>query len=325
MTRARMGLALGAFVLGLTALSTIGYAQTGRLKGKVVDAENKPVEGAQITMESKEMNRKLNTKTDKRGEYTQFLAPGTYMVTASKGNLSETFEVRVSLDEKDQNFTLRAGGGGGAVSDADRKKAEAESAAVKALFSEGVTLSNEGKYDEAVAKFNEVFAKAPKCVECQTNIGAVYLRKKDYDAAEAAYKKALEVNASSAEAYMGLANVYNAQKKFDQATEAGAQAQKLLAAAPGGGGAGGAANASAVFNQGVIAWNAGKIPDAQKLFEQAVAADPKMAEAHYWLGMAMVNQGKLPEAVKSFEEYLKLDGSGQYAEQAKGMLAAIKK
>ena len=88
---------------------------------------------------------------------------------------------------------------------------------------------------------------------------------------------------------------------------------------------GGAANASAVFNQGVIAWNAGKIPDAQKLFEQAVAADPKMAEAHYWLGMAMVNQGKLPEAVKSFEEYLKLDGSGQYAEQAKGMLAAIKK
>ena len=123
---------------------------------------------------------------------------------------------------------------------------------------------------------------------------------------------------------MGLANVYNAQKKFDQATEAGAQAQKLLAASPGGA-AGGAASASAVFNQGVIAWNAGKIPDAQKLFEQAVAADPKMAEAHYWLGMALVNQGKLPEAVKSFEEYLKLDGSGQYAEQAKGMLAAIKK
>jgi tetratricopeptide (TPR) repeat protein len=325
MTRARIGLALGAFVLGLMALSTIGYAQTGRLKGRVVDAENKPVEGAVITMESKELNRKVSTKTDRRGEYTQFLAPGTYLVTASKGNLGETLEVRVSLDEKEQNFTLRAGGGGGApVSDADRKKAEAESAAVKTLFSEGVALSNDGKIDEAVVKFNEVFAKAQKCVECQTNIGALYMRKKDYDAAEAAYKKALEVNPSSVDAYMGLSNVYNAQKKFDQATEAGAQAQKLLAAAPGGA-AGGAAGASAVFNQGVIAWNAGKIPDAQKLFEQAVAADPKMADAHYWLGMAMVNQGKLPEAVKSFEEYLKLDGSGQYAEQAKGMLAAIKK
>ena len=88
---------------------------------------------------------------------------------------------------------------------------------------------------------------------------------------------------------------------------------------------GGGVSASATFNQGVIAWNAGKIPEAQKLFEQAVAADPKMADAHYWLGMANVNQGKLPEAVKSFEEYLKLDAKGQYAEQAKGMFAAIKK
>src|SRR5512134_3547934 len=127
MTRARIGLTLGAFVLGLTALSTTGYAQTGRLKGKVVDADNKPVEGAVIQMESKEMNRKISTKTDRRGEYTQFLPPGTYVVTATKGNLSQTFEVRVSIDEKEQNFTLKAGGGGGGpASDADRKKAEAE-------------------------------------------------------------------------------------------------------------------------------------------------------------------------------------------------------
>jgi tetratricopeptide (TPR) repeat protein len=322
MTRARISLTLVAFVLGLAAFSTIAFAQTGRLKGKVVDAENKPVEGAVIQMESKEMNRKMSTKTDRRGEYTQFLAPGTYTVTASKGNLSQTLEVRVSIDEKEQNFTLKPGGGGPA-SDADRKKAEAETAAIKAAFEQGVTLNNDGKYDEAIAKFNEVLVKAPKCVECQTNIAAIHMRKKDLDAAEAAYKKAIEINPGAAEAYMGLANIYNAQKKFDQATEAGAQAQKLLAAS--GGAAGGGANASALFNQGVIAWNAGKIPDAQKLFEQAVAADPKMAEAHYWLGMANVNQGKLPEAVKFFEEYLKLDASGQYVEQAKGMLAAIKK
>ena len=323
MTRTRIGLTLGAFVLGLIAFSAVGYAQTGRLKGKVVDAQNKPVEGAQITMESKEMNRKLNTKTDKRGEYTQFLQPGTYIVTASKDNMSETFEVRVSIDEKEQNFSLKPGGRGGSgapPSDADRKKAEAEMATVKGAFEQGVALSNEGKFDEAVAKFNEVSAKIPKCVECQMNIGAVYMKKKDYDNAEAAFKKAIEINPNSSEAYLGLSNVYNAQKKFDQAAEAGTMAQKLGAA---GGATGG--NASATFNQGVIAWNAGKIPEAQKLFEQAVAADPKMAEAHYWLGMANVNQGKLPEAAKSFEEYLKLDASGQYAEQAKGMLAAIKK
>jgi tetratricopeptide (TPR) repeat protein len=321
---------LGVFVLAFATVgATIGYAQTGRIKGKVIDANNKPVEGAVIVMESKEMNRKIQTKTDKRGEYTQFLPPGPYMVTASKDNLSQTLETRVSLDERELNFTLRPGGAGagGTISEADKKKMEAENAALQASFASAATLANEGKYDEAIVKFNEVLAKVPKCYECQNGIGDIHFKKKEYDQSEAAYKKALELKPDSAESYMGLANVYNAQKKFDQASEAGAQAQKLLSAAPGGGAAGGAGtgNASATFNQGVVAWNAGKIPDAQKFFEQAISLNPKLADAHYWLGMAMVNQGKLPEAVKSFEEYLKLDASGQYAEQAKGMLAAIKK
>ena len=40
--------------------------------------------------------------------------------------------------------------------------------------------------------------------------------------------------------------------------------------------------------------------------------------------MSLVNEGKLPEAKPHFEEYLKLAPTGQYAEQAKGVIAAIK-
>lgn len=313
-------MALGAFVLSTSVLAATGYAQTGRIKGKVVDAENKPIEGATVVIESKEMNRKLTTKTDRRGEYSHFLPPGPYAVTVTKDKLTQTQETRVSLDERELNFELRSGGGGNLSAD-DRKKVEAEMAAVKTAFEAGVAASNAGNFDEAIAKFNEVIVKMPKCPECYNNIGAIHMRRKEYDQAEASYKKALEANPNSGEAYLGLANVYNAQRKFDQATEASAQAQKLM----GGGAAGGGGSAGAVFNQGVIAWNAGKIPDAQKLFEQAVSLDPKLADAHYWLGMANVNQGKLPEAVKAFDQYLQLDPKGQYAEQAKSMLAAIKK
>lgn len=323
----RIGVQLAVAAFVLAAVGAIGSAQTGRLKGKVVDAGNKPVEGATVTIESQEMNRKLTTKTDRRGEYTHFLPPGPYKVTVTKDSLSQTQETRVSLDEKELNFTLTAGGGGGGgnMSAADAKKVAAENAAIKSAFEAGATLANEGKFDEAIVKFNEVIAKLPNCGECYNNIGAIHLKKKEYDQAEAAYKKALGANANSAEAYMGLANVYTAQKKTDLALEASTQAQKLIGAGGTGGASAGGASAGAIFNQGVIAWNAGKIPDAQKLFEQAVSIDPKLADAHYWLGMANVNQGKLPEAVKSFEEYLKLDANGQYAEQAKSMLSAIKK
>jgi cytochrome c-type biogenesis protein CcmH/NrfG len=310
-------------VLGLTALPAPAFAQSGQVKGKVVDAQNKPIEGALVTISTTgDMNRKFEVKTNKKGEFFQIGVPsGRYQVKAEKDGMSQTFPLQVRLDMNEVNFTLKPGSAGGEVSPEDRKKMEAKVAAVKAAFEEGVTFSNAGKHDEAIAKFNEVIAQAPKCVECYTNIGAIHTRKKEYDQAEAAYKKAIEVNPSSPEAYMGLATVYNGQKKFDQAAEASAQAAKLGAAAGGTGGG----NAAAVFNQGVISWNAGKIADAKKSFEEAVKIDPALAEAHYWLGMANVNEGKLPEAAQSFEQYLKLAPTGQYAEQAKGILTQIKK
>ena len=49
-----------------------------------------------------------------------------------------------------------------------------------------------------------------------------------------------------------------------------------------------------------------------------------MADAHYWLGMALVNEGKMPDAKAPFKEYLKLAPTGQYAETAKAILATIK-
>ena len=321
--RIRRPLTLCAVVIGLAVFAAPGAAQTGQVKGKVVDAKNQPVEGATVTIEMTDgMTRKYQVKTNKRGDYIQIgLSPGQYRVTAEKDGLRDSYERRIGLDMAEINLTLRPGGAGGEMSAEERKKADERIAGMKAAFEAGVMLSNEGKHDEAIAKFNEVIALAPKCAECYSNIGAVHTRKKEYDKAEEAYKKAIELSPNNAEAYNGLATVYNAQKKFDQAAEASAQAQKLSASAPGGG----APSGSTVFNQGVIAWNAGKIAEAKKSFEEAVRIDPKLADAHYWLGMANLNEGKMPDAAKSFEEYLKLAPTGQYAETAKGILSQIKK
>jgi tetratricopeptide (TPR) repeat protein len=318
----RWTLACCALAIGLTAFAVTGYAQAGRLMGKVLDANNKPIEGATITMLGKDTNRKSETKTNRNGEYATFLQPGQYTVTATKDNLSQTFDVKVGMGERTQDFTLKPGSSGGGT-DAERKKQEAELAAVNAAFSAGVALSNEGKFDEAIAKYNEVLAKAPKCAECYGNIGTMHARKKEYEQAEAAFKKALELNPNSVDAYNGLANVYNSMGKFDLAKEASAQARKLSSAA-GPAGATGGGNAAQVYTQGVIALNGKDYPEAKKLFEEAVALDPKLADAQYQLGMAWVREGKFPEAVKCLEEYLKLEPNGTYAKDAKSNIEALK-
>jgi tetratricopeptide (TPR) repeat protein len=319
----RRSLVTAVVGLALALAAAPAAAQTGSIRGKVVDAQGNPVDGAKVSLQNVEMSgRSLETKTNKKGEYMQVgLQPGKYKITVTKGDLSATKDTQVHLEMGVLDFTL-APNTGGAMSKEDAAKAKAKADAMNAAFKEGVDLVTQGKDDEAIAKFQEVIASVPSCAECYSNIGTIQVRQKKYDEAEQSYKKAIELKPDFADPYAGLATVYNAQKKADQALEASKKAAELSSGAAAGGAGGG--SAPAVFNQGVILWNAGKIPEAQTQFEQAVKLDPNLAEAHYWLGMALVNAGKSADAKTHFEEYLKLAPTGQYAETAKNILASIK-
>jgi tetratricopeptide (TPR) repeat protein len=313
-------LAIGAMVLGLAAFAAPASAQTGSVKGKITDAEGKPVEGAKITIQMVDSNNKFEQKTKKNGEFMQIgLQPAQYKITAEKEGLSASRTTRISLDTAEVNLTLTKGGAAmEGVSKEDRAKAEAKMASVKAAYSEAAQLSNAGKYDEAIVKFNEVLKDVPRCTECYIGIGLSNGLKKDYAASEAAYKKALEIDPNSADAYNGLATIYNDQKKFAEAKEMSAEAMKRM---PTGGGSG---NADQLYNAGVISWNANEFAKAQEQFAAAVAANPNHAESHFMLGQCYLNLGKLPEAAKEFETYTKIAPNGPNAEKAKSNFEMLK-
>jgi tetratricopeptide (TPR) repeat protein len=320
----RIGLAATcAFVLALLAYAAPAAAQSGQLKGKVVDAQNKPVADAKIVMEMAETSRKVETKSNSKGEYIQIgLPPGNYKVTATKGDLSQSYPVKVGLDMKELNFVLKPGGAGGEMSADEAKKAAAKIELVKTTFAEGATLTNEGKYDEALAKFNAVVAEVPKCFDCYNNIGTIYVRKQDFVKAEESFKKALELNPESVEAYNGLATVYNAQKKFKEAQAASAEATKRMTGAAGATGGGG--NADGLYNAAVISWNSNDFVKANELLTEAVKINPTHAEAHFMLGRVLINLGKLGEAATEFETYLKLAPTGPNAKEAQTNFDALK-
>lgn len=321
----RLALVLGIIALAAVVLASPAAAQTtGMVKGTVIDVKGQPVEGAKVTIEYKEgISRKYEVKTNKKGEFIQIgLTPGQYKVTAEKDKLVQSFDARVRLGETTEvKFKLAPGEGSMASKEATEKGAK-----IKGLFDEGVTASKAGDNDGAIAKFTEALTLLPECYDCLYNIGYAYSQKKEYDKAEEAFKKSLTIKPDYAEAYSGLATVYNAQKKFTEAGEASNKAAELAAAAAAttpGGAAG--ASVDALYNQGVIAWNQGKADEAQKKFEEALKINPDHADSHYQLAMTLVNQGKLAEATAEFESYLKLAPSGQYAAQAKAIVAQLKK
>lgn len=306
-----LGLAL------LVGLASAALAQSGQLKGKVLDAEGKPVQGAQILIEFAEgVNRKFQVKTDRRGEFIQIgLQPDTYKVTATVEKLgSFSQQTRVSLSKPAEVlFEFKPGAGGGDPA------AAAKAAALKKAFEEGVAATQAKNFDLAIQKFEEAATTLPTCFDCYYNIGYAYSQKKDDKAAEAAWLKAVELKADYAEALNALATLYNNQKRFDDASAMSAKA------AAAGGVIGGSGSADAIYNQGIILWNQGKIPEAKAKFEEALKANANHPEANFQMGMALLNEGNLAGAIAAFEKYLQLAPDGQYAAQAKGMLAQLKK
>jgi tetratricopeptide (TPR) repeat protein len=311
-------------VFALAIALSVAAQSTGMVKGVVKDMQGQPVDGAKVVIEMSEgTSRRFETKSNKKGEFIQIGLPsGAYKVTAEKDKqTSNTQDVRVRVNSTAEAMLVLGAPGAAAAS----KEATAKNAELRTTLEAGLAASQAGNDDEAIAKFSHAVELKPDCADCYYNIGFLQTKKKDYDKAEVAYKKAIELKPDYADAYNGLANIYNAQKKFDLAAAASVKAGELAGSAPGALVGGGGGNADALFNQGVILWNAGKIPDAKKQFEGAIAANPNHAEAHYQLGMALVNEGNLPGAATEFETYLKLAPSGPNAATAKGILGTIKK
>jgi tetratricopeptide (TPR) repeat protein len=305
----------GLLVLAIAlAVSAPAFAQS-ILKGKVVDAQGKPIEGAVIVMESVQTSaRRIETKTDSKGEFLQVGLPsGQWKVSATKDKLTANRQANIRQGENQpMNFVLAPGSG---LSDEEKAAVAATAAEAEAA----VAAMNAGRHDEAIASFEALLVKVPTCADCVLNLATAHSKKQDWAKAEESYKRLLVMRPDSADAYNGLANVYNALKRFDEAIAASRKASELAGPAAGGG------SAEALYNQGVILWNSQKYADAKVQFEAAVKADPNMALAHYQLGMAQLNLGQIPDARASFENYIKVDPNGAKATEVKGYLAALPK
>lgn len=304
-------------VLTVLFVASSAYAQ-GRLQGKVVDKDDKPIVDAQVTITSQASNQKWELKTNNRGEYFQLGVPsGSYVILVEKANLG-AMQARVNVRSgasATQDFKIVPGQAG------LTQEQIAKNAALQKLFDAAVTASKAGDHPAAIARYTEVAAGMPTCADCYYNVGLEYAVMKDYAQAETAFKKAIELKPEHADAYSGLAGVYNAQKKFDLASQTSAKAAELAGSATAGGGG----SADSLYNQGVIAWNAGKADEAKTHFQNALKVDPNHAPSHYQLGMAFLNLGQLAEAKAEFETYLKLAPTGPNAAQAQGMLSALPK
>src|SRR5262244_3377808 len=117
-------------LVAVTLFAIPVFAQTGNIKGKVVDTDGKPVTGATISIDRQGIAQHFEVKTDNKGQYLHAGLPtGQYKVTVMRdGKPVMTMDARVSFGgDAKTDFDLKNAKAAGA-SDEERKKVAEEKA-----------------------------------------------------------------------------------------------------------------------------------------------------------------------------------------------------
>jgi tetratricopeptide (TPR) repeat protein len=155
------------------------------------------------------------------------------------------------------------------------------------------------KNDEAALKdFNQAIALNPKFVDAYVNRGELFARRKEYQLAAVDFNKALELDPQNPAGYKMRGRLNDAYRRYDLALE---DYNRALVIDP--------ADAQTVAWRGYIYALAGKKDQALADFEEALRLNPNFSDAYVYRGMHRKESGRLTEALADFDKAIELKPS----------------
>ncbi|HJW73079.1 MAG TPA: carboxypeptidase regulatory-like domain-containing protein [Geothrix sp.] len=322
----------------MTTACLIAQAQTGKISGKVVNKEGKPVVGAKINLKLIYRAWSKDLFTDKNGNYFQVgLEPKEYDFTVSAEgyvDLKERIKIPLSEEPLIKKFTLLtpeqaraeavASGAAQAVPEDPGAPKDAE---CRENFNLAIPVYNEGKFSEALPFIDKAYkagtealtllkdeqAKtdlAPELPKIERVLGICMAQAGEKKAdAEPYLLKALEKNAKDEPVIAGL--IETSKAKGDKAAEQKYTAMLEALHGP---------NPDLIYNKGVEAFNAGKNAEAKAQLVKLLELDPKYAKAYYLLGMIEYANMNMKGTKQNFLKYLETAPTGDKAAEIKEML-----
>src|SRR5260370_1632592 len=161
-------------------------------------------------------------------------------------------------------------------------------------FEAGRKAEQRGEMDAAVRLYEAALPEAPDFYPALNNLGGRHLQKGDAKAAEAEFRRVIELNQNGAQAYFNLGNVlYMTQRNEEakQTLEAG------LRLSP--------SSAMGHYLNGSVLARLGDFKAAEEQLKTAGELDPKMPQVPITLATLYLQTGKEHEAAAMFESFLK--------------------
>jgi tetratricopeptide (TPR) repeat protein len=298
-----------AIALAILVSAVSAWAQyQGKIVGKIVDPEGRPIERAEVSIVSQRSSSlRYDLKTDKDGRFIQVgLTPGYYLVSVKKSGFAPaSTEIHVGVaEQRDAEIALKS-----VAVEAEKSYSAADKA-----FLKGNKLLAEQKYGEAAVAFQDAIGLDPANWGYHLNLGLALKKAGQADEALAAFRKAADLNPES---YSANKEAGEALAKSGQHAEAKTFYEKAVALSPD--------DPDAQYNLGVCQVNLGESEAALPHFEKAVELKPDYADAYYQMATILIRQNKVPEARAALEKFLALAPEHEKAGIARQLLEFLKK
>ena len=159
----------------------------------------------------------------------------------------------------------------------------------------GTALHDEGRLDDAAARFRQALEIAPDYVPALNNLGVTLRAQGRVDDAIRTYGEGLRMRGDYPDLHFNLANALLAQNRADEAADHFRQASA------------GAPDSAGVHNNlGTALAERGQLPEAAAAFERALALEPTSARAHRNLGNVLSSLGRPDEALGHLQRAVEL-------------------
>lgn len=181
-------------------------------------------------------------------------------------------------------------------------------------FSRGRDALAKNNLNDAISHFQKALAIHSHFFQAELLLGTAYMDQRDWEQAEAALNRALELKPDDPAATLALGEVYWRQKKYDQAERALLDGLRTDDK-----------NWHGHFTLARLYWEKEEVVKAAPEIGRTLQLKPDFAEAHVLAGNILLRLNQPERATVEYQEYLRLAPKGEYANEARELIDKLQK
>jgi len=187
-------------------------------------------------------------------------------------------------------------------------------AAAREDFANGRAALAKKNYKDGIAHLEKANTEYSNFYEAELLLGVAHMDLKEWDKAEQAFQRAIEIKPQNAPAMVYLGEVYWRQKRYPDAEQTLREALKLDEKSWHG-----------QFTLGRLYWDMGEVAKAGGPIGMTLQLKPDLAEAHLLAGNILLRVNQRERALVEYREYLRLAPKGEFVTQVQELISKVEK